>query len=85
MSSIACCAPRKRTRSMSPSRRASACAEERSGPSPTISSTESTSRVTRSKMRTTSSTRFTGRKFETCSSTFWPGAANAERSSRSRR
>jgi hypothetical protein len=72
-------------RSVSPSLRPSACAEERSGPSPTISSTLSTSRATRSKMRTTSSTRFTGRKFDTCSSTFWPAAQKPLRSSRSRR
>ena len=46
-------------------------------PRPTISSTAGTSRLTRSKMRTTSSTRFTGRKFETWSSTFSPGRASA--------
>ncbi len=83
ISSIACCVPRKRRRSTRPSRRARAWAEDRSGPSPTISSTASTSRTTRSKMRTTSSTRLTGRKFETWSSTFWPGAAKPVRSGRS--
>ena len=62
-------------RPFSPSRRPRAWADERSGPSPTMSSTASTSRVTRSKIRTTSMIRFTGRKFEMWSSTFWPGAA----------
>ena len=65
--------PRKRTRSCRPRRCASAWADARSGPSPTMSSTDGTSRLTRSKMRTTSITRFTGRKFETWSRIFWSG------------
>ena len=56
--------PRKRIRSRTPRRRARAWAEERSGPSPTISSTASTSRVTRSKIRIVSRIRLTGRKFD---------------------